>query len=790
MMKLRNIAQKFKKTIFKQSSLSSNPIVVLKMDEGDLIVNCETDNSSSKYFLIVKHRISEKTLEKKVGNGKIKISVDELLSLGPFGVLDLYFKVGSDLIRIKTGSKKHINAEFKDKNCILKSYATQYGNLSITVEKTDFDYKINSLDVSDDSIVITGDFDFIKDEDRTEFFIEIKNRKTGKRIDEKVTSNTVSFNLDEMLCLDDSPNFDLYFKSKFGANFDKKRIKYNREFQFFKAVSKNKSRVLKAFSTGKNNLSFKQEERFFDCNISDLNAKNGELQIKGELEILDSEITNVDKIELIAKNRENNADNIFDLTFSQSEGKYAFEGSVSEIYSGEKIVNLRLDFFLRVYCDGIYYQNVIDLSNFTSYERKENRFLVKIDYKDNIYSYYATENNHSLALWITTETSWNKSFEVTKGKTIYDETAAEYDLDSKMVFFESFFGKSYSGNPKYIYEAMLEMGMDKEYTFVWAYSGENKDIIPGNPIIVDRYEAGDYYRYLARAKYWVNNILFPIHKKRRGNVYLQTWHGTPLKKLGYDITIPGPEVEARKNFYKESRNWDYLISSNEYSSEIFKRAFKFEKEVLEMGYPINDIFFRDNAEMISNIKSEFGIDGDKKIILYAPTWKDDEQNESWEHYFNLEIDLKRLYEQFGDEYVILLKMHHLVSENLEIDGELKDFAVDVSGWDDIQQLYVTADILITDYSSVFFDYAHSRKPILFFVPDLEHYVSNVRGLYLNMKKELPGPLIKDNDELIDAIKNIADVESEYSEKYDEFYERFCSLCKGSSGKDIVDLVFK
>ena len=163
------------------------------MEGKDLIVNCEADNSSSNYFLIVKHRISEKTLEKKVGNGRIKISVDELLSLGPFGVLDLYFKVGSDLIRIKTGSKKHINAEFKDKNCILKSYATQYGNLSITVEKTDFDYKINSLDVSDDSIVITGDFDFIKDEDRTEFFIEIKNRKTGKRIDEKVTSNTVSF---------------------------------------------------------------------------------------------------------------------------------------------------------------------------------------------------------------------------------------------------------------------------------------------------------------------------------------------------------------------------------------------------------------------------------------------------------------------------------------------------------------------------------------------------------------------------------------------------------------------
>ena len=114
----------------------------------------------------------------------------------------------------------------------------------------------------------------------------------------------------------------------------------------------------------------------------------------------------------------------------------------------------------------------------------------------------------------------------------------------------------------------------------------------------------------------------------------------------------------------------------------------------------------------------------------------------------------------------------------------------MSSYDDIQELYVLSDILITDYSSVFFDYAHSRRPILFFVPDLNHYIENVRGLYLNMEKELPGPLIKDNDELIDIIKNIDDVSSEYSDKYDEFYERFCSLCKGDSAKRIIEKVFK
>ena len=124
----------------------------------------------------------------------------------------------------------------------------------------------------------------------------------------------------------------------------------------------------------------------------------------------------------------------------------------------------------------------------------------------------------------------------------------------------------------------------------------------------------------------MNNIIFPIHKKRKGNVYLQTWHGTPLKKLGYDITIPGPEVDARRNFYKESRNWDYLISSNHYSSEIFKRAFKYDKEVLELGYPINDIFFTNNDDVIDQLKSKLNIDKNKKIILYAPTWKDDVMN--------------------------------------------------------------------------------------------------------------------------------------------------------------------
>ena len=625
-------------------------------------------------------------------------------------------------------------------------------------------------------------------------YIEIKHRVSGRRLVSKIKSSKAKFKVSEIIDMYSKGTFDIYFKVKNNMMYYKKRVFFIPSNQFFKAVSHEKNVVLNSYKTINGNLSFRIEDIDFDYSITELKVIEDEkILIKGYFELLNDDIENIDKVTIIANHRRDSQSNVFDLNFnliSDNDKKYEFEGVIDEIKSSsEKIYDLRMDFYLRIYDNGIYYQSLIDLSSYKYFENDEDRFLIKLDKGDNVYSFYATENKHSFALWITTESSWLRSYTIACGRTIYSK-ASQNKLNDKMIFFESFFGKSYAGNPKYLYEAMLNMGMDEEYTFVWAYSGDDKDVIPGNPIIVDRFESGDYYKYLALSKYWVNNIIFPIHTKRPGNVYLQTWHGTPLKKLGFDITIPGPEVDGRANFYKESRNWDYLLSSNSYSTKIFKRAFKYHKDVLEYGYPINDIFFKDNTDFVRNLKSKLGIDENKKVILYAPTWKDDEKNESWEHYFNLEIDLERLYEEFSDDYVIILKMHHLVSENLKLDDKFKDFAIDLSGYDDIQELYVLADMLITDYSSVFFDYAHSKRPILFFVPDLNHYVENVRGLYLNMEKELPGPLIKNNDELIEAIRNIDDVLIEYNDKYDEFYERFCILCKGNSAEKIIKKVFE
>lgn len=138
--------------------------------------------------------------------------------------------------------------------------------------------------------------------------------------------------------------------------------------------------------------------------------------------------------------------------------------------------------------------------------------------------------------------------------------------------------------------------------------------------------------------------------------------------------------------------------------------------------------------------------------------------------------------------MLIVRMHYLISKNLELSDEMKEFIIDLSDYDDISDLYLISDILISDYSSAFFDFAHSRKPILFFVPDYERY-SSFRGLYQEVKDNLPGPEIETNEELIECLKNIESTKEEYKGKYDSFYNKFCNLGHGTASEDVIDIVF-
>lgn len=188
------------------------------------------------------------------------------------------------------------------------------------------------------------------------------------------------------------------------------------------------------------------------------------------------------------------------------------------------------------------------------------------------------------------------------------------------------------------------------------------------------------------------------------------------------------------------------------------------------------------------VKKKLGIPLDKRVILYAPTWRDDEYYGPGQYQFALRFDLKHLKEELGDEYVILLRTHYFIADAIDTRG-LEDFAYNVSRYDDIAELYIVSDICITDYSSVFFDYANLLRPILFYVYDFDKYKDTLRGFYISMENEVPGPLLYTEDEVIEAVKYIDNIVEEYSDRYTAFCKRFCNVSDGNASKRVVEQVF-
>ncbi|WP_026830159.1 CDP-glycerol glycerophosphotransferase family protein [Exiguobacterium antarcticum] len=365
-------------------------------------------------------------------------------------------------------------------------------------------------------------------------------------------------------------------------------------------------------------------------------------------------------------------------------------------------------------------------------------------------------------------------------------------IQKNLVVFESFLGRGYSDNPKALYLKLREQ--HPELKLVWIFAKEpTADVKASCPDWVLR-NSPKYYYCMARARYWIFNTRQPLSlKKRRTTTYLQTWHGTPLKRLGLDmeeVHMAGTTTEQyKKNFYQQAQEWDYLLSPNTYSSEIFKRAFGFSGTLLESGYPRNDLLYApDRDQQAETIKRKLDVPANKKVILYAPTWRDDEFVTKGQYRFNLQLDLQQMQERLGQDYIVLLRMHYLIAEHLDLDA-YAGFAYDVSSYGDIAELYLISDLLITDYSSVFFDYAHLNRPMLFFTYDLERYASVLRGFYFDFEAVVPGPLLKESNQVIDYITDITANSKQYADKYKVFQERFCSLDDGKASQRVIDALF-
>ncbi|WP_353423158.1 CDP-glycerol:glycerophosphate glycerophosphotransferase [Staphylococcus xylosus] len=366
------------------------------------------------------------------------------------------------------------------------------------------------------------------------------------------------------------------------------------------------------------------------------------------------------------------------------------------------------------------------------------------------------------------------------------------DVSQQTVVFESFGGSSYNDSPKYIYEYMKSHYPNFHYYWVFRDT-KNIDIPEGvKPI---QKQSAAYYDIYKKAHVWVSNARLPLFIKKKSNqLYIQVWHGTPLKFLANDMTVvrmPNTTTATyKKYFYESTRRWDYLVSPNAYSTTIFQSAFWMARnQILEIGYPRNDLLInhQHDQELHRKIKDKLGIPSDKKVILYAPTWRDDEYSTENKYISNLKLDINQLRNRLGDTYIVLFRMHYLISNELDL-SQYTNFAIDVSKYNDISELYLISDCLITDYSSVMFDFGILKRPQIFYAYDMEKYSTDLRGFYFDYLNDLPGPIYTNTEDLIAGLENIKQIEQHYQPKINQFYNRFCVIENGKASQHLGDLI--
>lgn len=366
---------------------------------------------------------------------------------------------------------------------------------------------------------------------------------------------------------------------------------------------------------------------------------------------------------------------------------------------------------------------------------------------------------------------------------------------NKMVLFISFHGRGYSDNPKALHEYMKKHSEYDSYQCIWAVKHHKKKNIEIPNAKVIEYFSISYFYYLARSKYWIVNCKLPNYVlKKSKQVYLQTWHGTPLKKLAHDIDVPETTTfyrsgmtlhEMHTTYDVDVSKYTYMISPSSFTTEVFQSAFQIEtKRLMETGYPRNDVLSNFTPEMITDMKNKYHIPDGKKVILYAPTWRDNSFTMKG-YTFSLEVNFKLWQEILGDSYVVLFKPHYLIVNSFDME-EYQGFVYYIEPEKDISDLYFISDILITDYSSVFFDYAILQRPVYFYMYDLEEYKNELRGFYLDIYKDLPGSIYEQEKQMLEAI-----IAGEFDkERLKMFNQRFNNHEDGKASKRVLDTVFR
>ena len=305
-----------------------------------------------------------------------------------------------------------------------------------------------------------------------------------------------------------------------------------------------------------------------------------------------------------------------------------------------------------------------------------------------------------------------------------------------------------------------------------------------------------FERAMAGAKYWIFNITLPEHiTPRQDQVYLQCWHGTPLKRLGFDIeetdNAMNSIAEIHRKYRLEGEKVDYFLSPSPFASACFRSAWQLERwgkgdAILEVGYPRNDALVNPPPDAGEAVRRRLGIPQGKRVLLYAPTFRDDQHISGSGYAYTPAVDFTALRQALGKEYVILFRAHYLVASHFDF-AAYEGFVMDVSGVEQINDLYLAADLMLTDYSSTMFDFAVLRRPILFYMYDLEQYRDHLRGFYFDLN-QLPGSILTRSEQLIPAIRDSEGFV--WDQRWEAFRNRFAPLEDGNAALRVIQTVIQ
>lgn len=354
-----------------------------------------------------------------------------------------------------------------------------------------------------------------------------------------------------------------------------------------------------------------------------------------------------------------------------------------------------------------------------------------------------------------------------------------FPIKKNKILFSAFSARSFSDNPKYIALELLKKSKDIDCVFILEDSPEEK--LPSGIRMV-KYNTLKYLYEIATSKVWVDNTRKQdFVRKRKGQIYIQTWHGAlPFKKIEKDIVkILTPKyIKTAKN---DSSMIDYLLTDSDFGKSIIEQSFWYNGKILITGSPRLDVLFKNNIELKELIQKKMNLDHNVKYLLYAPTFRDNGKTDV----YNIDFDriIRNLSLRFGGQWQVILRLHpnirdKNISKNLHV--------IDASMYPDIMDLFSISDILITDYSSTMFDFSLTGKPVFLYVPDLNEYLG-MRNSYFELK-DLPFSKSTNEDLLEKSILKFD--HNRYAGKVSNFFKRINLLEDGHASERVADLILK